>query len=95
MKARDGVGAVLGHDDRLVGPGIELRLERAFGGGQVAGVDVPAVVAVEHDHVDEVGDDVLASGRSIITLAKPTGREGSSRRVSAASGSKYARACGV
>src|SRR5947209_3207137 len=50
-----GVGAVLGHDDRLLvlrGPRPQLRLEPPLGGGQVTGVDVPAVVAVEHDHVE-------------------------------------------
>ena len=36
----------------------ELGLQRALGGGEVAGVDVPAVVAVEHHDVEEVGDHV-------------------------------------
>ena len=60
------VGAVLGDDDRLAvlrGPGVELGLQPALGGGQVAGGLVPAVVAVEHDDVEEVGDDVALGRR--------------------------------
>ena len=90
VQAGDGVGAVLGEDDRLVvlvDPGAQLRLEAALGGGEIAGLRVPAVVAVEHEHVEQVGDHV-AVGRRGMKLAKPTGRVGSSRRVSATSGSK-------
>ena len=66
VHAGHGVGAVLGDDDRLAvlgRPGVELGLQPALGGGQVAGVLVPAVVAVEHHDVEEVGDDVALGGR--------------------------------
>ena len=61
----DGVGAVLGDDDRLaVGrPLLQLRQPRRLGRHEVARVDVPAVVAVEHDHVAELGDLALPVGR--------------------------------
>ena len=57
-----GVGAVLGDDDRLAlgRPAAQLLLQRDLGGGEVAGVDVPAVVAVEHEHVAELRDPALA-----------------------------------
>ena len=53
-----GVRAVLGDDDRLAlaRPALELLGPGHLGGGEVAGVDVPAVVAVEHEHVAELGD---------------------------------------
>ena len=54
--AGEGVGAVLGDDDRLAlgRPAGELLGPRDLGAGEVAGVDVPAVVAVEHEHVGEL-----------------------------------------
>ena len=58
VQSRVGVGAVLGDDDRLAlaRPAAELLLPRPLRGRQVAGVDVPAVVPVEHQHVAELRD---------------------------------------
>ena len=42
---------------------VELGLQPALGGGQVARVLVPAVVAVEHHDVEEVGHDVALGRR--------------------------------
>ena len=51
--------AVLGHDDRLAVPARprrQLGFEAAFGRVEVAGLDVPSVVAVDHDDVRQFGD---------------------------------------
>src|SRR5439155_7911738 len=52
VETGDGVGAVLGENDRLAVlcyPGLDLRLQRTLGIREVAGVDVPAVIAIQHE----------------------------------------------
>lgn len=66
MQARNSVGAVLGHHDRLVellDPALHLGRERDLGLLEVSGLGVPPVVAVEAEHVEEVGDLVREVGR--------------------------------
>jgi hypothetical protein len=53
-----GVGTVLGDDDWLAFtcPGFEFVLPSQFGCREIACVDVPPVVAVQHQNVAELGD---------------------------------------
>jgi hypothetical protein len=77
MQAGQGVGAVLGDDDRLAlaRPGLELGLQRGLRAGQVAGEGVPAVVAVEHQDVAQRVQDVLAvRGEHHVRVAHRPGR---------------------
>jgi len=60
VQTRQRVGAELGHDDGLAvpRPGPELLLQVPFGGPEVTGVGVPAVVPVHADQVEQVRHDV-------------------------------------
>ena len=65
VEAGHGVRSVLGHDHGLAVLGFplaQLLLEVLLGGFEVAVIDVPAVVAVEHDHVEQVPEQFLVRG---------------------------------
>ena len=97
MQPGEGVGAVLGDQDRLAlgGPRLELGLQRLLGRLEVAGVHVPAVVAVEHDDVAQRLEPVPAVRREhMLTVPDRPGRvELPGQRRTAARSRRPTRRC--